>query len=242
MSERSSHNTLDLDLLTWFELNKKAVVTGLALIVVAIGVVIVWKYQSQQSALRASNSLILAKIQVADDASLGVDELTELAAQYPSHPTAVQAQLLAAQQLFTENKFSEARVRFEIVAASSIVDLSAIGHLGIAACLEAESELDQALNAYQKVADLSEAGGLKLRASLAKARLHESMDQPAQALAIYDSMESGEFTAAASEARMRRAELLRKNPELDTSNTVTNTIQVTAPPALSSPVVAPPTE
>lgn len=239
MSERSSQSTLDLDLLTWFELNKKLVVTGLSLVVVAIGVGIVWKYQSRQSAIRASNSLILAKLQVGEDESLSLDTLNELASKFGSHPSSDQARLLAARTLFTDGKFAEARARFEQVADSKVSDFAAIGMLGVAASFEAEKNTDAALQAYQRVLDFPGAGGLSFQAGIAKARLHESLGKPEDALLIYDKLSGDDFTVASSEIRMRRADLLRRFPELDRSNVMTNTVEVRPGEGLAIPQTAP---
>lgn len=230
MSDTTPNKSLDLDLLTWFELNKNAVVSGVVLMVIALAGMIVWKHQSEQAEIAASDSLLLAKLEQEEDMSPDIETLNALADRYSSRPTGAQAKLLAARELFIAGKYSEARERFESLADSPLSDISNVALLGIAACLDAEDKTDESLRAYQKVIDLPDADSVSSQARMSKAQLHEALGQPEAALAIYATMIEGDMTVASSEARIRRADLLRKHPELDAPSSVTNTIEVVAPP------------
>ncbi|MFM8358587.1 MAG: hypothetical protein ACKOET_08505, partial [Verrucomicrobiota bacterium] len=65
---------------------------------------------------------------------------------------------------------------------------------------------------------------------LAKARLHESLKQPQEALALYNEVGKSSQGTTANDAFIRRANLLRQHPELDKPAVTTNTVTVQPAP------------
>ena len=84
----------------------------------------------------------------------------------------------------------------------------------------------EAIAAYEKVI-VHPAGSLVAsRARLAKARLHESLKQPKEALALYDEITKGTDRELTTDAFVRRASLLRAHPELNQAASLTNSVNV----------------
>ena len=222
--ERES--SLQIDLLAWYEVNKRNVFMGLGLIVVVIGVTMVWKH-TRETAVREASSALLVVARPGGDEAARPDpaKLLQVAQQHSGAPAAVQAVLLAGRELFIAGKYSEARAQFEKATGERSI-LGAVATYGVAACVDAEKGGAEALTAYQAVATHPAAGPLAGQARLAKARIHEALNQNSEALAIYDELGRDKDRDVASDAFMRRATLLRAHPELDKSASLTNAVKV----------------
>lgn len=206
------------DLVTWFEINKRAVVVGLGLTILVIAGTIVWKSQRQER-LQASSSALLA-VTTANKQSLPVSELDKIIETHPQTAAAAQASLLAGKELFHQGKYAEARARFEAVTAGAASDdVIAAAQYGLAACLDAEGKLAEAVIAYQRVTDFPGGKHLSGLARLTMARIHESQGKWKEALSLYDAILRTPISAAAQEASQLRATLLRLHPELTPSAT-----------------------
>jgi predicted negative regulator of RcsB-dependent stress response len=231
MSEETPGSSLQLDLLAWFEMNKKAVIGGLGLIVVAVAGVIIWKGSRAAAIENASDALLVAQITRTDKNAVGADKLDAIANAHAGTPTAAQAGLLAAKELFVAGKYVEARNHFERVADSGGADLQVVAQLGVAACFDAENNLPEALKAYEVVITLPANEAVLAQARLAKARVFEALNQPKEALALYNEVAKSGGSTLASDATIRRAQLLQKHPEFDLPASVTNTVNVLPAPA-----------
>ena len=216
MSEMAKQvETLPIDLLTWYEVNKKAVFIGLGVIVAAAAGVILWKGQVR-SKLETSSGALLA-ILAATKEKAPIAELQKIIADHPGTPAAAQAALLAGKSLFEDGKFAEARAQFDAAANSNGTDdLAASAQYGLAACFDAENKTTEALNAYQQVIDFPGARHLAGLARITKGRVHESLGQFKEALALYDAVIKLPTSASATEASQLRTELVRRHPELET--------------------------
>ncbi|KAB2661052.1 MAG: tetratricopeptide repeat protein [Verrucomicrobia bacterium] len=226
MSMESQESSLQLDLLAWYEVNKKAVFIGLGLIVVAVGVGIVWKHHTRAVAEEASSALLAVRIKAGETNTMSVDALLAVAQQHAGTPAAGQAQLLAGRELFNKGKYAEARAKFESVANDASDPLQAIGLYGLAACYDAENKLTDALKAYAGVVAAPSGAPFANQARLAKASLHEALKQPKEALALYDEIVASKSSALANDALQRKSTLLRAHPELDKPATLTNSVKV----------------
>ena len=229
MSSESQGSSLQMDLLAWYEINKRAVFIGIALMIVAAAVLIVWKNRVQSRVTDASQALLALQTKAGDTNTIPVDQLIAVAQKHAGTPAAVQANLLAARELFQQGRYSEARARFDAVASESGSDLQPIGLYGLAASLDAENKLSEAVSAYQAVITFPSAGALANQARLAKARVHETLKQPKEALALYDAISRSESPTLANDAMMRKAALLRLHPELEKPAISTNSINILPP-------------
>ncbi|MFM7103208.1 MAG: tetratricopeptide repeat protein [Verrucomicrobiota bacterium] len=229
MTPEKPNTSLDIDLLTWYEVNKKSLFLGLGVMVVVVAGVIIWRHRAEHQVVEASDALLQVTTLKTDN-PLSVDALNSVASRYPGTPIGMQAQLLAARELFSNGKYAEARALFEKVADAPVMDLVVVGKLGRATCLDAENKTQEALAAYQAVIALPEADAVAARARLAKARLHESLKQPQEALALYNEVGKSSQGTTANDAFIRRANLLRQHPELDKPAVTTNTVTVQPAP------------
>jgi predicted negative regulator of RcsB-dependent stress response len=233
MSTEPQESSLQLDLLAWYEINKKAVFAGLGLIVVVIAVVIVWKHHTRSVVEEASSSLLAIRAKAGETNAMSVDALVAVAQNHPGTPAAGQAQVLAGRELFNAGKYADARAKFEAVANDSSSPLQGIGIYGTAACFDAENKLTEALAAYAGVVAAPTGAAFAHQARLAKARVHETLKQNKEAIALYDEIVAAKSSPLASEALMRKAALIRAHPELDksASATLTNALKVLPAPA-----------
>ena len=224
--ESTGESSLQIDLLAWYEVNKRNVFVGLGLIVVVIGATMVWKHVRETSVREASSALLVVARPGGDDSSRpDPAKLLQVAQQHAGAPAAVQAVLLAGRELFIAGKYAEARAQFEKATGERSI-LGAVATYGVAACVDAEKGGAEALAAYQAVAAHPAAGPLSGQARLAKARIHEALNQNSEALAIYDELGRDKDRDTAGDAFVRRASLLRAHPELDKSASLTNAVKV----------------
>ena len=98
--------------------------------------------------------------------------------------------------------------------------------------------MTEALSAYDGVIAAPTGAAYANQARLAKARIHESMNHPKEAIALYDVVLGTKTSALANEALIRKANLLRVHPELDKPAILTNTLKVLPAPA-PAPAAAP---
>lgn len=139
---------------------------------------------------------------------------------YPSTPAGEHAQVLAAEQLFTEGKYPEALTQFtEFIDAYPDSALIPQAKVGLAACLEAQGKTAEAIAKYHEIisvypSEMSIVGPAKLTL----ARLYEESNQLQQALTYYAelarTLNQNPNDPWASEARERAQLLAAKHPEL----------------------------
>lgn len=219
-------SSLQLDLLSWYELNKRTVVGGIALIVVAIGAAIIYRHYAASRLENASRDLLLLHAARAEGNSLDTAQLLAVASRHAGTPAADQAALIAGREFFIAGKYTEARAQFDRLASSRGI-LGVIALYGIAACTDAEKGGPEALAAYQAVIAHPDGAVYAGQARLAKARLHETLQQPKEAIGLYDELIRDQDRSLANDAFIRRAALFRAHPELDTPASITNSINIT---------------
>jgi tetratricopeptide (TPR) repeat protein len=85
----------------------------------------------------------------------------------------------------------------------------------VAAGLEAQGDYDKAITAFQGVAARYPNDSAAERAKLALGGLYAAKNQPQQALRLYEELaKPASMSGLATEAAMKRRDLLRKHPEL----------------------------
>jgi TolA-binding protein len=157
-------------------------------------------------------------------------EYLQVASRYTGTGAGGRALLFAAEALFRDNKYSEAKTTFETFMRDYGDSPEAtIANFGAAACLDALGKTNEAFSAYQDVITRYGNSAVVGQARLELARLYEDRGQAAQALKIYEELTRPTAqTSWSSEARMRRESLLQKYPELLRTNAV-----AAVPPASS---------
>jgi len=224
--ESTRESSLQIDLMAWYEVNKRNVFIGLALIVVAIGVTMVFNHRRESTVSNASRDLMLLlspgkSSEQAPDAA----KFVEVASRHSGTPAALHATLLAGREFFNAGKYAEARAQFDKAADSDGV-LGAVALYGIASCVDAEKGGAEAIAAYQSAITHPQGALVAGKARLAKARLHESLKQPKEALALYEELSNDKDRELANSAFIRRAALVRAHPELNKAVSTTNSINI----------------
>ena len=239
--EPEKESSVQIDLLAWYEVNKRSVFGGIALMVVVIGGVIVQRHL-RETKVRDATTALLAVVQPGrgEDARPDVARLLGVAQQHAGAPAAVHATLLAGRELFAAGKFAEARAQFDKASNERSV-LGAIALYGVATCIDAEKGGAEALAAYQSVISHPAAALVAGSARLGKARVHESLNQHREALALYDELVKDKDREVAGDASRLRAALLKAHPELaptpvPAAASLTNALKVGPSP---SPAPAP---
>ena len=234
--EPEKESSMQIDLLAWYEVNKRNVFAGIGLMVVVIGATMVYRHM-QESKVQDATTALLAVVQPGrgPESQPDVSKLLAVAQQHSGAPAAIHATLLAGRELFAAGKFAEARAQFDKATGERSV-LGAIGLYGVAACIDAEKGGAEALAAYQSVISHPAATIVAGTARLGKARVHESLGQHREALALYDELGKDKDRDVAGDALRLRAALIKAHPELDKpavapSASVTNALKVGPAPA-----------
>lgn len=219
MNPEPSESTWFYEALAWLELNRKQVIAGglLVLAIIVAGYVYDWHRKTTQR--EAERALFALKDRPGtEDSTRGpaANDLLKVVESHPGTSAAQRALLLAASDLFDEQKYPEAQAKFEkFIANYSNSPLAPIAALGIASCLDAQDKVEEAMSAYQRVINQYPTEPAAARARLHLAIIHEQKNQPQQALRLYDELNKPNvFGSVAAEAANRRERLLRKHPEL----------------------------
>jgi tetratricopeptide (TPR) repeat protein len=219
----------EFDFLTWFEVNKQILVTGLAVVVAAViaGMIVNWRHgQGEASAGRALHAATAA------GGAMNSQSLLQIAADHSGTRAAEHARLLAAGQLFAEGKYADAQTQFEKFSADfGGSPLLPTAELGVASSLDAQNKTAEAIAAYQRVIASYATDAVANQARVAKARLLEAANQPAQALALYDEALKDATSYGREAVVLSRARLVQQHPELE---------KPAAPAALPAPATTTP--
>jgi predicted negative regulator of RcsB-dependent stress response len=227
-----------VDLLTWLELNRNALVLGVAVVAIGVAALLVVRHRQQEAFLEANTRLLqlTPPTRGADAATPPkAADLLAFAAENTGRPAAERARFIAAGRLFAEGKYADARTQFEQIERDSPEGLLAsTAALGIASSLDAENKTNEAMAAYQRVITAFKDEPAAVHAKLARARLYEAANQPKEALALYDELGKNQASMfGLQSAMMARAQLLTAHPELDQPLVTTNAVNVLSPAALT---------
>lgn len=232
MQPEETQSSWQIEALAWFETHK------LQLVYAGAAALAVWLAAFTYKHVRASkeaeaNAALAALSKPADKAGkqapTAAADYLKVAEQHAGTPAGERALLFAADRLFTEGKFPEAKARFEkYLAANATGPAAAVALMGVAACQEAAGETDKAVTTYQQVLSQHSGSPEAHQARLALGLLHEQKNQGDQALRLYDEvLRAKPVTVWRMEAEMRRDQLLRKDPKLAPGATAAATTLVT---------------
>lgn len=241
MQPEEIKSSWQIDALAWFETHKlQLAYAGAAALAVWLAA---FTYKHVRTGKEAEANAALAALNRPADKSgkasqpLAADYL-KVAEQHAGTKAAERAQIFAADRLFTEGKFPEAKARFEkYLAANATGPAAAIAMMGVAACQEAADETDKAIATYQQVLSQHSGSPEAHQAKLALGMLHELKSQPDQALRLYDEvLRAKPVTVWRMEAEMRREQLLKRHPQLALGATVAAPASTTlVAPATNAP-------
>jgi predicted negative regulator of RcsB-dependent stress response len=209
-----------LRLISWLHANRKRIIIGL---IAAAVIGLSWGlYSWNKTAREDSADAQLLSVQGVVGMSARVTRgslapLLDVARRYPNTPGGEYAQLLGAETLFTDGKYSEAQSEFSrYLADYPDGSLVAQAKMGVAASVEAQGKTAEAIQKYQEVVKAySSETSIVSPAKLTLARLYEEDNKPQQALPIYAQLAQirNPNDPWAAEARERAELLLAKHPE-----------------------------
>lgn len=221
MSSETGESSLQLDLLAWFEINKRRLGAAFALFILVSLAVLVWRWNVQRTEASASQSLLelysrLAATSGQEEKQVSGQDLLQVVASHGGTQAAERALLLGAGQLFAEGRYAEAREKFDaFIQQHAGSPFAATAALGAAASLDALDKTTEALEAYQRIATQFSTDPVAARARLSRARLLEAGGKPSEALSVYEDLtKTAPSTQAGQQAALRREALLRRHPEL----------------------------
>jgi predicted negative regulator of RcsB-dependent stress response len=235
----------------WLHTNRKRVLAGtiVVAVIVAIVAIIVWRKSEKEA---EANQALLGVPSLVVTAARGelpsAKALLNVSEQYAGTSAGIAAELLAAKQLFLDGKYAEAQQGFTKFAADhSGNPLVPLADVGIAACLEAQGKIGDAVNQYKKInAIYTGIPSIFIPVKLTLGRLSEADNNPTQAITYYKELISlnDRNDPWVMEAYERFQLLIAKHPEL---NPAPPEARAAAPSPLLTPsaaetqVTAPPT-
>jgi predicted negative regulator of RcsB-dependent stress response len=211
-------STRGIEWLAWVEIHKKRLLLGAVAVMLLAGALAIQRWHRIESERAASAALV--QVQLTDRAGPAAKEPTasdyqRVASDHEGTRAALRARLLAAEALFVEGHYAEAKTEFERVAARLEDDgLAATAAFGIAAALEAMGKTEEAVGAYQDVTLRHGTTGVATQARLALGGLQEQRGDAALALRSYSELTNAMNSPWREEALVRIDALLARHPEL----------------------------
>jgi predicted negative regulator of RcsB-dependent stress response len=206
----------------WLHANRKRVVAGAIVVAVISAVVafVMWnngqKEEAANNALLAVPSLIGGALP-GDPASTAA--LLNISQQYAGTSAGITAQLLAARELFLGGKYADAQREFTKFAADHPGHpLAPQATFGIAASLEAQGKIGDAIQQYKKINVVYASDpNLVFPVKLTLGRLSEADNKPVDAVNYYKELASvnDPNDPWVVEAYERLRLLVAKHPELN---------------------------
>lgn len=189
-----------------------------AIIIVVVGIAagfFLWQQGARAArANEALSSAVSAEI-VPGQQAQSVEAILKISTEYQGTAAAERAVLLAATDLFLQGKYGEARSQFEkYLREYRDGPFNIQARFGVAACSEAQGEIDKAMAAYKDIADHHSSESVAPQAFVALGRLSEAQGKLEQARDYYGQAARDEIGTITSEARMRLQNLIAGHPEL----------------------------
>ncbi len=207
METKDASAELLLKFWSWYDANKKRLIIGAVMAVVAW---VVWFYvATQHDSAETAAGLAYTEFQFNQPAKIPAEQVVagylKIADDYPGTISGQRAQLQAATILFSDGKYADALKQFQdFLAKHSGSSLTMQAQSGVAASLEAQGKLDDALAAYRKVADSNKNSPEATLAEFSQGRVLELQGKLNGALSSYQQVVQSPMAASlASEAAQR---------------------------------------
>lgn len=198
----------------WLEANRKLLITiGVALLLGFIA----WYYiktRQQQEQLAAGQAYTAFQMDQPPTvhSQQVVDGYLKIAQNFSGTKAAQRAQLQAALTLFQGGHYADAQKQFQkFLSANGSSSLVPSAQLGVAASLEAQSKLDQALTEYRTIATSYPGTTTAIQAKYSSGRLLQLQNKDSEALTFYQDVAGSPLGGSlASLSRQRIAEIQSK--------------------------------
>jgi len=208
-----------ISVMAWIEVNKKWLMIGGAIALVAIAVVSIVVQQQARKEVTASEALSDIRIPytagaVADPET--ANALLKMAQAHQGTRAAARALLISGSILFSERNYDEAQKRYNLLLQEYPGNpWAADANFGIAVSLEAQGKSTEALAKYEDVRKRFASSTVINDTKLAIARLYEASNKAEEAFKLYEEVATaGANTTLGTEAKFRQEEILRLRPEL----------------------------
>jgi len=206
------------DLMAWFQLNRKRVIS-IAVLVVVVGAVVggyYWHKSNVETQAQDALSIIKPPSSAEAAASMDAQPYLKVADNYPGTRAGGRALLIAGGNLFDAGKFDQAKQTFERFMREYGDDVLANQALvGIAASLEAQGNTKDAAARYDDFIKGHPGDPTLPQAKSALARIYVAQNKPELALHLYEDLaRGGNNDTWSSEAGIQYQELLAKYPNL----------------------------
>jgi predicted negative regulator of RcsB-dependent stress response len=199
---------------SWVEANAKHVFIGAGILAVAIVLASYYFWRQNQTEIIAGQALTQLLISTNSDAGQLANAYLKIAADYSDTQTGGRALMLGATTLFESGKYPEAQAQFKKYLDQHSADtFSAQAALGVAACLDAQGQMDPAASAYRRVISGFSDPNAVDAARYALAKINEQQGKLADAENLYGTVaRNNPNTPLGSEAAFRAVQLRAKLP------------------------------
>ena len=206
-----------LTLWTWYEANRKAVVTVVGITAAVLLIAAFFYWRQQQNSIRASEALtdlLISGYLQRNPQATSADKLLQLSSEHAGTSASARALFQAATVLFVDGKYAEAQAQFQrFIAENGDHSFVPQAMYGVAACLEASGKADEAAKSYKNLSDRFKATGLGISAMCSLGRILESQGKHAEALPLFEEVVRNDPNGMlGGEARIRVAEIQQKLP------------------------------
>ena len=162
----------------WMAEYGRPALIGLAVAVVALLGIQVWRGQKESKAAAAVQALFQSN---------SPEELQQLASADPEAPTAPMALASAAAEFYAQNRYDEALAAYQrFLSLYPAHMLAPEATVGVAASLEALDQFEEAAASYEAFAQANPASPLRPQAVFGAARCLEQLGKFAEARALYE--------------------------------------------------------
>jgi tetratricopeptide (TPR) repeat protein len=240
MESQAAHSSSGwLNFLAWFEVNKRRVLIGGA-IILAVGLIAaLFIYIGSQKEIRASEALseIRSSYSPTQPNPPGLaDAYFKIAKDYSGTKAGARAALMGASALFVDGNYAAAQKKFEeYIRDYPESPWLAQAHFGIAACLDAQKKYSEAASKYEEIRRRYPNDAVTDETKLALGRVYEAQNKPEDAYKLYEELvKANQYGGIGSEAGIRMADLEEKHPQLAKTNAPPPTTSMLNPNAMKS--------
>jgi tetratricopeptide (TPR) repeat protein len=198
------------------EANKNRIITGTAIVLAVVLIVLFFSWRHEQNQIDAGDALTESLISIPPNANPAQfsQSYLAIAENYSGTPSGARALLQGATVLFGQGKYTDAQGYFQrYLDENPDGEFSGIASLGVARCLEAEGKINDAIGAYQHVTLNSGDEQAVTQAKFSKARLSMLQGHYTDAFQDFQAVINADpYGALGNEARQYAFELQSKLP------------------------------
>ena len=233
------------DFLAWAHHNRQRLfVAGGVIVLIVIFISFrAWRTTENEAAANAALFALPSLITPPKNTAPDPNAFLAVGQEYSGTGPGERAQILAAGLLFTQGKHKEAQQAFEkYLLSHSTGPLAAEATLGVAACLDASGNANDALAKYNEVGMKFPNDHVVPQAKMAAARLFIQQKKPEMALQMYETLiKPNPYDMASEEAREQKEWLLVQYPALVKTNSPAAAASMTSFHTAPTPAAAPAT-